>query len=289
MRDSGVKNLIKKFFAFLEPEGGDENETVSRLRMVIIILAGAAALFLILAIVQGLTESVLQRQLDAMESYSSGSDSASDAPESVANLREYANGLKQALDDEKKKSSNLDRQVKELTKQVEDLRSESASRETLQEGAAGAAGEEPEEEPLSEEAGTAGTAPVDQAAAERAKDMADKNVEAQLEAESLMAKAEGIRRYGDAGVALKPTGEILPGNGASGEALSPGEDDGETRVGTAVSPTGVYRFTDKNGDTSTFTSDEWEYLLSIWEYTGKAQEMLEEHTVSELRSALAAR
>ena len=46
-------------------------------------------------------------------------------------------------------------------------------------------------------------------------------------------------------------------------------------------------FTDKNGQTTTFTDAEWQKLINTWSYTGQAEEMISHHTISELRSVLA--
>lgn len=53
---------------------------------------------------------------------------------------------------------------------------------------------------------------------------------------------------------------------------------------TAVSG---HTFTDKNGETTTFTNAEWNKLRAQWEYTGMAEEMISHHTCGELRTVLA--
>lgn len=45
-------------------------------------------------------------------------------------------------------------------------------------------------------------------------------------------------------------------------------------------------FTDKNGSTTTFTTAEWNKLVSVWAYTGQAEEMISHHTIAELRTVL---
>jgi len=51
----------------------------------------------------------------------------------------------------------------------------------------------------------------------------------------------------------------------------------------------VKNFTDKNGTTHTFTMDEWNYLISVWAYTGQGEEMVTHHTIGDLMAVLAAR
>ena len=53
----------------------------------------------------------------------------------------------------------------------------------------------------------------------------------------------------------------------------------------AAAATG-HPFTDKNGQSTTFTAAEWDKLVSIWAYTGQAEEMISHHTCGELRTAL---
>ncbi len=48
-------------------------------------------------------------------------------------------------------------------------------------------------------------------------------------------------------------------------------------------------FTDKNGNTATYTLDEWAYLCRIWEYTGDAEHYVADHTNQELRQLLSQR
>ena len=50
-----------------------------------------------------------------------------------------------------------------------------------------------------------------------------------------------------------------------------------------------HSFTDKYGQSATFTEEEWNYLLGIWNYTGQAEEMISHHSVSELKSLLSVR
>lgn len=50
-----------------------------------------------------------------------------------------------------------------------------------------------------------------------------------------------------------------------------------------------HSFTDKNGTSTTFTVDEWNYLMNVWAYTGEPEEMIASHTVAELKTVLAAR
>ncbi len=47
-----------------------------------------------------------------------------------------------------------------------------------------------------------------------------------------------------------------------------------------------HEFTDKNGDTFTFSADEWNYFMDLWEYTGDAESMIHRHTVEELKEEL---
>lgn len=69
----------------------------------------------------------------------------------------------------------------------------------------------------------------------------------------------------------------------------------QTQVTTPAVPaalavaTAVKNFTDKNGTTHTFTMDEWNYLISVWAYTGQGEEMVTHHTIGDLMAVLAAR
>ena len=47
-----------------------------------------------------------------------------------------------------------------------------------------------------------------------------------------------------------------------------------------------HEFTDKNGDSFTFSADEWNYFMDLWEYTGDAESMINRHTVEELKEEL---
>ena len=47
-----------------------------------------------------------------------------------------------------------------------------------------------------------------------------------------------------------------------------------------------HEFTDKNGDSFTFSADEWNYFMDLWEYTGDAESMAARHTVEELKQEL---
>ncbi len=54
-------------------------------------------------------------------------------------------------------------------------------------------------------------------------------------------------------------------------------------------PAATHSFTDKNGTTHNFTMDEWNYLISVWAYTGQGEEMVTHHTIGDLMAVLAAR
>lgn len=45
-------------------------------------------------------------------------------------------------------------------------------------------------------------------------------------------------------------------------------------------------FTDKVGNTAYYTTEEWNYLKSLWEYTGHADDLVRDHTNTELRQIL---
>ncbi len=49
---------------------------------------------------------------------------------------------------------------------------------------------------------------------------------------------------------------------------------------------GNYVFTDKSGNTGTFTPDEWNRLLQIWAYTGNPEWWMRTLDVNELRAKL---
>lgn len=52
----------------------------------------------------------------------------------------------------------------------------------------------------------------------------------------------------------------------------------------AVASAGTVPYTDKNGVSTTFTTEEWNYFLSYWEYTGQADYFVHKHTCAELRA-----
>lgn len=52
----------------------------------------------------------------------------------------------------------------------------------------------------------------------------------------------------------------------------------------APAPTGTVPYTDKNGVSTTFTTEEWNYFLSYWAYTGQAEYFVHKHTCAELRA-----
>lgn len=58
-----------------------------------------------------------------------------------------------------------------------------------------------------------------------------------------------------------------------------------SETNSPLMPTGK-TFTDKNGNTSIYTQDEWNYLISVWAYTGQAEEMISHHTNAELRAVI---
>lgn len=50
-----------------------------------------------------------------------------------------------------------------------------------------------------------------------------------------------------------------------------------------------HAFTDKFGEKTTFTTDEWNYLIGLWSYTGNPEEMISHRSIGELRAVLANR
>ena len=282
---SFISNLLGKDL----PDG----ERLERQRTVIIILAGAAALFFILALVQTLTKSVLEKQLDmANDIAMNAEDSAGGIESGMSNLRAYTDGLELSLADEKKRSDSLQKQVTELKLQVEKLREETGAEDDSDPGIpeteaeAGEDAGDTEQEDAEQTADASATAAVDKASATMALQASEEALQAQQEAEEERRKLAGLELYRTRSIPVVPDGSFsvaaVEGSDESGE--------GEAEAPAAkATPDGVYRFKDRNGDTATFTSDEWEYLLSIWEYTGKAEEMVMDHTVGELKSALDAR
>ena len=51
----------------------------------------------------------------------------------------------------------------------------------------------------------------------------------------------------------------------------------------AAAATGV-PYTDKDGNSTVFTTAEWNYFLAYWDYTGQSEYFIHKHTISELRT-----
>lgn len=70
-----------------------------------------------------------------------------------------------------------------------------------------------------------------------------------------------------------------PSLGQAPEDASPVEATAPPAVAAGSVP-----YTDKNGVSTTFTTEEWNYFLSYWDYTGQAEYFVHKHTCAELRA-----
>lgn len=80
-------------------------------------------------------------------------------------------------------------------------------------------------------------------------------------------------------------GEIVPDSLAQ-EAEKQQQILADMLLQQQLSAAAGHPFTDKNGQTTTFTNEEWQKLISVWDYTGQAEEMISHHSIGELRNVL---
>lgn len=79
---------------------------------------------------------------------------------------------------------------------------------------------------------------------------------------------------------------------SSSSEKTPDEDiqpEEQEQLPAPVAVQSGHSYTDAAGNSATFTNDEWNYLISVWAYTGNGEEMISHHSVGELRQVLSAR
>ena len=76
---------------------------------------------------------------------------------------------------------------------------------------------------------------------------------------------------------------------AAAAAQNPQAVQAAAAQAAAQVPSAVRSYTDPFGATTTFTMDEWNFLLSKWAYTGQAEELITHHSVGDLKAVLATR
>ena len=78
-------------------------------------------------------------------------------------------------------------------------------------------------------------------------------------------------------------------NAAAAAAQNPQAVQAAAAQAATQVPSAVRSYTDPFGATTTFTMDEWNFLLSKWAYTGQAEELITHHSVGDLKAVLATR
>ena len=73
------------------------------------------------------------------------------------------------------------------------------------------------------------------------------------------------------------------------QKLAEAEEEQQKILAQLAAANAGRKFTDKNGNTASYTTEEWNYLLSVWAYTGHAETLVVEHTNQELRQLLNSR
>ncbi len=280
------------------PENGKMPATpeliIEKQRMALLVLGFVTLVLLIAVIVQTLGKSYVMKQLDesnaAILNVQRESGTAVSRTDSLGQLNSALQG---ELDTTKEELGKAEAQVDRLQdkiKKLEDankmlrakrgLPEEAAEDEDLE--AAIAAADEAAAAKAAREAEAAGMDPdaeLKDAAARAARD-ADEDIKSREAYEEQRAAEEEIRKKN----AMKLGIPYVPLTDEEYEEYLAGQGGGDQKEKKSTSR--IYRFTDKNGDVADFTEEEWNYLLSVWEYTGEAEDMLSAHTVGELRQAL---
>ncbi len=261
-----------------------KSKQIRKQRTIIGILAALSSVLFIAFIVSVLSRSVIQKQLNELQdSIITTNDQTGNVEEQNSSLVDTNNSLRQQVDNDTRQISELNAQVEKLKSQV--ARLEEANKilrrkndmpekdendpllQEVDETLRGGEGEEGEEGETADgrKRGNSSSLTPEREALEEAKAAAAAQELAEAE-EAARLKAEGI----------------------DPESVDP-EAEAAAEIEAKAAKVIGHKYKDKNGDTTVFTNEEWEYLLNLWAYTGKAQEMLESHTVGELRAALKAR
>ncbi len=123
-------------------------------------------------------------------------------------------------------------------------------------------------------------------AAQAATDAATAQAQQLAQAQALLAAQTQLIQAAQAQAAQAQAAQTQAAQTQTAQAQQPVQ--ATTPVVPAVAAA-VKNFTDKNGTTHTFTMDEWNYLISVWAYTGQGEEMVTHHTIGDLMAVLAAR
>lgn len=112
----------------------------------------------------------------------------------------------------------------------------------------------------------------------KAKEDAEKEAEKETEQKPETADntSDKVNQTADAGQTPATAPEV--------PATAPVEAPAPAAEAPAPAPTGTVPYTDKNGASCTFTTEEWNYFLSYWDYTGQAEYFVHKHTCAELRA-----
>ena len=267
---------------------------IEKQRMILLGLGVLSFILLIGVIVQSLGKSYVMKQLDesnaAVLMAQRESGSVESRTDSLGQLNSALQGDLDSTKEELVKAQNQIEKLQDKIKKLEDANKMLRAKRGLPEEASEdedlaaeiAAADEAAAAKLAKETGTEMTDPDEQlkeAAAKAEKD-AEEDIKSREAYEEQRAAEEEIRKKN----AQKLGIPYVPLTDEEYEDYLRQQGGGEEKSPRTTSR--IYRFTDKNGDVADFTEEEWNYLLSVWEYTGEAEDMLSAHTVGELRQAL---
>ena len=117
----------------------------------------------------------------------------------------------------------------------------------------------------------------EEAKAEEEKAAKEKEEQAQADAEKKQAE-DAANAAAQAAAAAASTSVSTDTAQAAATTATP------AAATTPAVTSGTVSYTDKNGATTTFTTEEWNYINSYWAYTGQAEYFVHKHTCAELHA-----
>lgn len=228
-------------------------KAIMQLRIVTFFLILIALALGALAYVQKKSNESLSGQVDVANSAANQAKMTNDELHRELNVKtEESEALKSELDEARKEIADLNSTVSALSGQVKSL---TATIEASQ-------GDEEEGESKSSDSSNSSSKKSSSSSSDKTDSSSKKSSSSSDKSSSSSQKEEP-------------------------EALAPAP---EQPPAPAPAPAaGGHSFTDKTGASTVFTNDEWNYLQSVWAYTGEADEMISHHTIGELRTVLNAR
>lgn len=198
-----------------------------------------------------------------------------------------AEKYKKQIEEEQKIIAELDNQIKLLDKRIDELTVSGNEAEGENEAEASSAKQLTATSSSSSSSSSSKSSSSSSVKSSSMQSSSKSSSSSALSSSATKTTSSSVKKEDDA--AAKAAQEAAKKAAEQAAAEQAAAEQAAAEQAAAANAAKGHAFTDKFGEKTTFTTDEWNYLIGLWSYTGNPEEMISHRSIGELRAVLANR